>query len=68
MADPAPHSGLIERYRDAYEAANGYRPKGVRYAGRGWFHVPLSTTKVRARELEEMTDVLERRAQIRAGG
>ena len=49
---------VVGDYKGAYKYANGYEPKTIRYYGNGWFVVPLSSSKVRERELIEMTQNL----------
>jgi hypothetical protein len=62
---------LIERaetalaeYCDAYEAANGYRPSGIRYE-RGWVRLKFGQN-VRLPQLAEYTARLRDRAALKA--
>jgi DNA-binding response OmpR family regulator len=52
---------LLERYRQAYEKVNDGECPEVRYCGGGWYQV--GETKVRRRELEQMAQQLEWRAE-----
>lgn len=49
---------VVADYKAAFEHANGYVPKSVRYWGRGWFTLPISTKKVREAEMVRCTEVL----------
>ncbi|HCS17165.1 MAG TPA: hypothetical protein DIW45_04670 [Erythrobacter sp.] len=60
MATEAIREAAMEAYRDAYEAANGYRPRRVRYEG-GWYRLPMNQS-VRHEQLLEYTERLVRRA------